>query len=365
MDERTRVVSVVGATVALFLLVQLGALALAEPFEATHQTFEDPENPVNSLLVVGFMLVATAGMLVIIKRGAERLIRWLIIFVGGMLSWFVLDVLARLALAPFLAETTAATAGTALGALGALAVVAGLVFHPEWYVIDAAGVLMGAGAAGLFGVSFGIGPALLLLVVLAVYDAISVYGTEHMLTLAEGVMDQNIPVLFVIPATLSFSMDDLAEAESLEGSEEDGEAAESDEADEAMGGEEADETAEDPEADEPAEGDEADEPTREAERGPLERDALFIGLGDAVIPTILVASAGFFLDAPALVPGLALNAPALGAMVGTIAGLLGLMFLVMKGRPHAGLPLLNGGAITGYLVAALAMGIPFTTAIGL
>ena len=351
MDERTRVVSVVGATVALFLLVQLGALALAEPFEATHQTFEDPENPVNSLLVVGFMLVATAGMLVIIKRGAERLIRWLIIFVGGMLSWFVLDVLARLALAPFLAETTAATAGTALGALGALAVVAGLVFHPEWYVIDAAGVLMGAGAAGLFGVSFGIGPALLLLVVLAVYDAISVYGTEHMLTLAEGVMDQNIPVLFVIPATLSFSMDDLAEAESLEGSEE-----ESDATDDEEDGEMTDDEVSDPEA---------DEPTREAERGPLERDALFIGLGDAVIPTILVASAGFFLDAPALVPGLALNAPALGAMVGTIAGLLGLMFLVMKGRPHAGLPLLNGGAITGYLVAALAIGIPFTTAIGL
>ena len=345
MDERTRVVSVVGATVALFLLVQFGALALAEPFEATHQTFEDPENPVNSLLVVGFILVATAGMLVIIKRGAERLIRWLIIFVGGMLAWFVLDVLARLALAPFLADPTVAVAGTIIGAIGALAVVAGLVFHPEWYVIDAAGVLMGAGAAGLFGVSFGIGPALLLLVVLAVYDAISVYGTKHMLTLAEGVMDQNIPVLFVIPATLSFSMDDLADAESL--GEEDGE----------EGGDEVDDSPEGLPNDE--------EPTREAERGPLERDALFIGLGDAVIPTILVASAGFFLDAPALVPGLALNVPALGAMVGTIAGLLGLLFLVMKGRPHAGLPLLNGGAITGYLIAALAIGIPLSTALGL
>ena len=347
MDERARVASVVGATVALFLLVQLGALALAEPFEATHQTFEDPENPVNSLLVVGFILVATAGMLVIIRRGAERLIRWLIIFVGGMLAWFVLDVLARLALAPFLAETTAATAGTVLGAIGALVVVAGLVFHPEWYVIDAAGVLMGAGAAGLFGVSFGIGPALLLLVVLAVYDAISVYGTEHMLTLAEGVMDQNIPVLFVIPATLSFSMDDLAEAESLEESEEDGE------------------TAADDDAEETTEDDEAGEPTRETERGPMERDALFIGLGDAVIPTILVASAGFFHDAPALVPGLALNVPALGAMVGTIAGLLGLLYLVMKGRPHAGLPLLNGGTIVGYLLAALAVSIPLSTALGL
>ncbi len=45
---------------------------------------------------------------------------------------------------------------------------------------------MGAGAAALFGISFGLLPAILLLSVLAVYDAISVYGTEHMLDLAEG-----------------------------------------------------------------------------------------------------------------------------------------------------------------------------------
>jgi presenilin-like A22 family membrane protease len=39
--------------------------------------------------------------------------------------------------------------------------------------------------------------------------------------------------------------------------------------------------------------------------------------------------------------------------------------MVMKGRPHAGLPLLNGGAIAGYLLGAIAAGIALLDAVGL
>jgi len=38
---------------------------------------------------------------------------------------------------------------------------------------------------------------------------------------------------------------------------------------------------------------------------------------------------------------------------------------VLGGRAHAGLPLLNGGAIGGYLLGALASGIPIAVALGL
>jgi presenilin-like A22 family membrane protease len=98
-----------------------------------------------------------------------------------------------------------------------------------------------------------------------------------------------------------------------------------------------------------------------------ERDALYIGLGDAVIPTVLVASAAFFLDAgPTFsVAGVSANLPALGAIAGTMAGLAVLLWLVLKGRAHAGLPLLNGGAIAGYLVGALAAGVTLVDALGL
>jgi presenilin-like A22 family membrane protease len=219
-------------------------------------------------------------------------------------------------------------------------------------VIDTAGVLMGAGAAGLFGISFGLLPALILLAVLAVYDAISVYGTEHMLSLAEGVMDLNIPVVLVIPLSLSYSLLD-GEAASEEAS---GVGEES--ASDAEGSETADSDADAGDAAEPG------DPTEPAEPG--DRDAFFIGLGDAVIPTVLIASAATFSPATALsVPLLGVNLPALLAMVGTLAGLLVLMRWVIQGRPHAGLPLLNGGAIGGYLIGSVVAGVPLIEALGL
>jgi len=65
------------------------------------------------------------------------------------------------------------------------------------------------------------------------------------------------------------------------------------------------------------------------------------------------------------VPVIAVNLPALGAMLGTFAGLFVLMHFVMKGRPHAGLPLLNGGAIGGYVLGSLVAGISLIEALGL
>jgi presenilin-like A22 family membrane protease len=52
-------------------------------------------------------------------------------------------------------------------------------------------------------------------------------------------------------------------------------------------------------------------------------------------------------------------------MVGTMLGLVVLLRMVLKGRAHAGLPLLNGGAIGGYLIGALASGISLVEALGL
>ena len=43
----------------------------------------------------------------------------------------------------------------------------------------------------------------------------------------------------------------------------------------------------------------------------------------------------------------------LSAMFGSVIGFFVLMIFVLSGRPQAGLPLLNGGAILGYLFGAL------------
>ncbi|WP_312908980.1 presenilin family intramembrane aspartyl protease PSH [Natronosalvus caseinilyticus] len=364
MNERIRLGSAVGFTCLLFIGVQFGALALVEPFTAAEmQAVEDPSDPTNSLIYVGAILVMTAFMLAAFKYDLQWVIRGLIVGVSVMLSWFVFaEILPPVA--------TVASFGV-LPLFVSLGVGAALVIYPEWYVIDLAGVVMGAGAAGLFGISFGLLPALVLLVVLAVYDAISVYRTEHMLDLAEGVMDLHIPVVLVVPTSLSYSFLEAGEVPGEiknrdAGSTTNGGSPETD-ADDSDGStvESTDQEAAENEREREWTEPEQTEPEPDTEPEGV-RDALFIGLGDAVIPTILIASAASFLEAGALdVPLITLNAPALGGVLGTLAGLLVLMAMVLKGRPHAGLPLLNSGAIGGYLVGALWAGVPIATALGL
>ena len=341
--------------VGLFVVVQVGALALVPAFDASgYQPVENPQDPTNSLLYIVAIVVMTGFMLAAFRYELDWAIRLLIIGVSAWLSWYVF----------------AAFVPPLVAAVPALAVAVGLLVYPEWYVIDAAGVLMGAGAAGLFGITFGLLPALVLLVFLAVYDAISVYGTEHMLSLAEGVMDLNIPVVLVIPLSLSYSLldDDFAGANDVH----EGDADESDadgtdvlDADESDADVNGNDTAGDTNESDTSDTSE-DDAAGAAEDADGSRDAFFIGLGDAVIPAVLVASAARFSPAEALpFAALEINLPAVLAMVGTIAGLLVLMRWVMKGRAHAGLPLLNGGAIGGYLIGSLLAGVPLVDALGL
>jgi len=277
---------------ALFLAVELLALALVPAFDAAGlQATEDAQDPTNSALYFGAILVFTAFLLVAVRLGYDVVLRAVIIGSVGVLCFYALS-----ALVP----------ATVAGGGGVL--VAGLVaFHPEWYVVNTAGVLMGAAGAGIFGISFGIVPALLLLVVLAVYDAVAVYRTKHMLTLADGVMDLKLPVMFVVPRRAGYSF--VEESEEI------------------------------------TEGEES--------------DALFMGLGDAVIPGVLVASTAHFLGPTAGIE------PAAGALVGALLGFVALMRKVAEGEPHAGLPLLNGGAIAGFFIGAYLVGVTPLEAVGL
>ncbi len=311
MDTRGRLLAAAAGAALLFLLVQLGALALVQPFEAAgYQAVEDPSNPTNTLVYLGAILVMTGFILAVIKFEVEALLRVTVIVMSALLAWYVTSVAVPLLLGPGVGPLLPA-------ALAALVGVA-LWVHPEWYVIDTAGVLIGAGGAGLFGISFGPLPAILLLAALAVYDALAVYGTEHMLTLAESVTDLKLPLVLVVPLSADYSFRESP----------------------AVGGAEAE--------------------------GPEEREAFFIGLGDAVMPSILVASAAVFVDAPPLgLAGLSVNLPAVTAMAGTLLGLGALLYFVAKGRAHAGLPLLNGGSIAGFLVGAFAAGVPLVEAVGL
>ncbi len=316
----------VAGVVGLFLAVQVGALAFAAPFVGGGSgAVEDPGDPTFGVVYLVGVLVVSGALLVAVRRGAAWVLRGFAVFAAGLLSWFTLA-----ALLPPVFDTAVHVPALA----GALGLVAALLVHPEWYVINAVGVLTGVGAAGIVGVTLGPLPVLVLLTALSVYDAVAVYGTGHMGALAGGAVESRAPVLFVVPGDRSFSYLD------------DGE-----------------DTAEEDEDAEPPRPDGGRRSGREPVAAP--GSALFVGIGDAVMPTMLAVSAVTYLPAPSLgVPVVALSLPALGAAVGTLAGLTVLMVAVRSGRAHAGLPPLNGGAIAGYLVGAVAAGVPLAEALG-
>ena len=166
------------------------------------------------------------------------------------------------------------------------------------------------------------------MVIAAVYDHWAVNSSKHMLELADTMIDLKLPVLLVAPKSKDYSF--LEEGDHVMRSE----------------------TPEDMDWDDPVKN------MPEQKKGG--RDALFMGLGDVIFPGMLVISAVSFLpemgpEIPTLF-GTMHAGPltvGLGTLVGGLAGYVALMTQVARGNPQAGLPLLNGGSILGYLIAGI------------
>ena len=294
---------------ALFLLSISLAMAFSFTFlEQNIRAFEDPDSLANPLIYLGIVVLFTIIILLIVKYGKRAIIRYIILGSVLMTIFYVVAPIVGTFAPPLGTPPFGLGVAGVVGIVAAVGLTALLWWFPEWYVVDTVGVLVAAGAAGIFGISFGLLPSLLLLVAFAAYDAIAVYRTKHMLDLADSVLELRLPIMFVVPKTRGYSF--LTETRKVK----------------------------DPGPD--------DEPGK--------REAMFMGLGDAVIPGVLVVSALTFLEPVATFgPVESQLLVAFATMLGSFAGFLALMWFVLKGNPHAGLPLLNGGAILGFLLALL------------
>ena len=280
----------------LLLAVEIGALLLSQPVQASGiVAFEDPESMANPVIFIAIMLAFTAFMLVLIRYDMKKVIA-AVIGISIFLTFIYIFMAIVYALA---GETDYATIVVLV-----LAILSTILLYkyPEWYVIDGLGILIGAGVAAIFGASLEVLPVIILLIILAVYDAISVYKTKHMITLAEGVVDMKTPILFVIPKRRDYSFIKEGIGKVSDGGE---------------------------------------------------RAAFIIGMGDMIMPSILIVSANVFVKGWRL--GGMINLPALGAILGSLVGLVVLLYFVMSGKPQAGLPPLNGGTILGFLAGWAAM----------
>ena len=274
----------------LFVLVHSLALLVVGPFEAADMAaFENPNDPMNIVFFFSIMLLITAAILLIAKFWKKQLIKGIILGSTGFTAFYVFY--------PLLSFAVPAGWSFFLSITAAAILVITLLKYPEWHVIDTCGIIIGAGAIALLGISLSIFLVIVLLIVLAIYDAMSVYKTKHMIDLADTVLDLKLPVILVIPKIRKYSL--IKETKSLKEKLEHGE----------------------------------------------KREAFFMGLGDIIMPGVLVASAFHNITSNGLLV-------ALSVMLGTLLGFTVLMAVVIRGKPQAGLPYLCSGAILGYIVSS-------------
>ncbi|MBJ83927.1 MAG: hypothetical protein CMB52_00190 [Euryarchaeota archaeon] len=186
-----------------------------------------------------------------------------------------------------------------------------LIMRPEWYVINTVGVLVGAGTITMLGVSFVPWIIIIFMVLAAIYDAWAVYKSKHMLELADTMVNLELPVMLVAPQKPTRGRVKIDRRETS---------------------------------------------TSEMPMPPRKGldETMLMGLGDVIFPGLLCISAMSFL--PDVEGPLGWSAPiwvAIGTMIGSLVGYCILMTYVARGKPQAGLPLLNGGAILGYFISGM------------
>jgi presenilin-like A22 family membrane protease len=283
----------------LFLMLATDILSILLIYPVTQAgfgVFEDPDSIANPFVFLFVMLVFTALLLLLIKWNVQTIIS---VFIGTCLALTVYYVISSL-----IFFYVSAFPASVIGIAVAVIVILLLWYWQEWYVINVLGIFISAGCATIFGTSLSIIPVLILLILLIVYDTISVHRTKHMLMLADGILRQKMPIMFIVPKTRSYSY--RSSGFSLRDKKED-------------------------------------------------RGAYIIGMGDMIMPAILVVSAQVYAggaDAPSMV-GVAL--PALSAMIGGIIGLCSLKIPLNSGKPQPGLPYINTGAIIGFLICCVAI----------
>lgn len=286
-------------TAILFVMVQVVALLLVPQYEYFgYQAFgpQGKTDPLIPLAYVAFLILFTALLLFIFKMNKGNWLRAIFIFIMSLSAISVLLPVFVLLLPAYPDFDLFLSFSVMVG------IAVALWLYPEWYIVDAWGFIMAAGITSIFGISLGILPAFVLLVAMATYDFLAVYRTKHMLSIAEGAVDLNLPIMLMVPRKLGFS--NFNRKGSILKSE--------------------------------------DEP----------RDALYIGLGDMIIPGVLTISAFSNLPSAPVFQGLGGDTfVALGCLLGAFLGFVLLMRLTAKGRPQAGLPLLNTGTIAGFLLS--------------
>ncbi len=305
-------------------------------FEEMRAFGEEGTTEAGNILFELFMIfLFTIAVIWLARKGKEVVIKTIVFLALGYS--LLLAIMPVLAILDYLLGLNS---GPTLFSLICFGVAVGMMYtlhrYPEWYVVNTVGVLVGSGVIVMLGIAFVPVLIILFMVLAAIYDHWAVNGSKHMLELADTMIDLKLPVLLVAPKDTSYTF-----------LKQDGDIREGTE----------------PRPQVPPEGAEM----RMVK--PKQRDALFMGLGDVIFPGMLVISSITFLPEigpvvfdfwgdPSKPVHLGPMLVGMGTLFGGLLGYAALMTQVARGKPQAGLPLLNGGSILGYLISgAIAIGV--------
>jgi len=264
------------------------------------------------VVIIAAEAVLIVGLVALYRRLpklAQRVVRWSILgLIIASVAWSAGPAWRLVTAAVFVAGIAAAKL---------------LMWLRIWWLASNIVALL-LGTAAVTGIATILDPTAVLLLLggMALYDAIAVLGTGHMVSLAEWGARAGLPVMLVVPSRLRAEWPiDMDDDESF-----------------------------------------ADVRDRAGIKS-------IVGLGDLAIPTLLTATVVLMGVGPTVSAGsLTLPVPALGSLVGAVVGMVILYNLLQEsptGTALPGLPVLSTTTIAGYALVALAAGWPLAQVAGL
>ena len=187
MDEvKTQVFS---QLIILFIITQFLGLFVGYQIILTGQQqgiiTSDPNDVVNAVGLIVYILVFTAILLIIMKYykgfGLFKGLEALVIF-GTGLTVFSIFVDYRIAIV-----------------LTIILILSRIAFKENIMLRNVSSIIASVGAGALIGTALGLIPVVTFVVLLSIYDYIAVFKTKHMVTLAKGITKKNLSFTFAMP----------------------------------------------------------------------------------------------------------------------------------------------------------------------
>ena len=164
-------------------LVILGDMT-ANPYVKGLVLTADTESPLNAVVFVLYVLIGAVFILFVIRYFKFQLLLF------RMMEFFLIASATSIVFYALWRNIATYETATFGGILCGMVFAALKFFKDE--VKNGAAILATAGVGVIFGVSLGIVPAIIFLIVLSVYDYLAVFFTKHMVEIAQHVIKNNL-----------------------------------------------------------------------------------------------------------------------------------------------------------------------------